>query len=73
MDASNCPEEQVFDCQQPDVDDGIGDDNHDEGALKMIEDSPSGIIMGIYMFCGVSLFILGSLINVEFSRRSNVP
>ncbi|KAL1535945.1 BTB/POZ domain-containing protein-like protein isoform X2 [Salvia divinorum] len=35
-------EHDAFDCQQPDVEDGIGDDNHDEVALKMIEDSPSG-------------------------------
>ncbi|KAH6779939.1 POZ/BTB G-protein 1 [Perilla frutescens var. hirtella] len=42
LDVNNCPEEHVFDCQQPDVEDGIGDDNHDEVALKLIEDSPSG-------------------------------
>ncbi|XP_057780346.1 BTB/POZ domain-containing protein At2g46260-like [Salvia miltiorrhiza] len=43
LDASNCQEEHdAFDSQQPDVEDGIGDDNHDEVALKMIEDSPSG-------------------------------
>ncbi|XP_047955766.1 BTB/POZ domain-containing protein At2g46260-like isoform X2 [Salvia hispanica] len=35
-------ERDAFDSQQPDVEDGIGDDNHDEVALKMIEDSPSG-------------------------------
>ncbi|KAG6395038.1 hypothetical protein SASPL_145629 [Salvia splendens] len=35
-------EHDAFDCQQLDVEDGIGDDNHDEVALKMIEDSLSG-------------------------------
>ncbi|KAK6158825.1 hypothetical protein DH2020_006139 [Rehmannia glutinosa] len=45
LDINNCPEEQILDCQQPDIDDandGIGDENHDEEEIPMIEDSPSG-------------------------------
>ncbi|KAK6131960.1 hypothetical protein DH2020_034298 [Rehmannia glutinosa] len=44
LDINNCPEEQILDCQQPDIDDandGIGDENHDEEEIPMIEDSPS--------------------------------
>ncbi|CAA0842539.1 BTB/POZ domain-containing protein [Striga hermonthica] len=43
LDINNCPEEQILDSQQPDVDDvndGIGDENHDEEEIPMIEDSP---------------------------------
>ncbi|KAL0464871.1 UNVERIFIED_CONTAM: BTB/POZ domain-containing protein POB1 [Sesamum latifolium] len=43
LDINNCPEEQILDCQQPDVEDGAGDENHDEEDIPMIEDSPSGI------------------------------
>ncbi|KAK4418590.1 BTB/POZ domain-containing protein [Sesamum alatum] len=42
LDINNCPEEQILDCQQPDVEDGAGDENHDEEDIPMIEDSPSG-------------------------------
>ncbi|KAI3449235.1 hypothetical protein Pfo_005900 [Paulownia fortunei] len=41
LDINNCPEEQILDCQ-PDAEDGMGDENHDEEEIPMIEDSPSG-------------------------------
>lgn len=51
-------ERDAFDSQQPDVEDGIGDDNHDEVALKMIEDSPSGILRCLLLMCGSFMKIL---------------
>ncbi|KAG8363286.1 hypothetical protein BUALT_Bualt19G0006300 [Buddleja alternifolia] len=42
LDITNCPEEQILDCQEPDGEDSVGDENHDEEEIAMIEDSPSG-------------------------------
>ncbi|KAL7125742.1 hypothetical protein ABFS83_14G137000 [Erythranthe nasuta] len=41
LDINNCPEEQILDCES-DADDGLGDEDHDEEEIPMIEDSPSG-------------------------------
>ncbi|KAH6813208.1 POZ/BTB G-protein 1 [Perilla frutescens var. frutescens] len=41
LDINNCPEEQILD-GQPEAEDGVGDENHDEEEIPMIEDSPSG-------------------------------
>ncbi|KAL2536417.1 BTB/POZ domain-containing protein POB1 [Forsythia ovata] len=45
LDINTHPEEQILDCQQPDIDDGLGDENHDEEEIPMIEESPSGEMM----------------------------
>lgn len=37
------PEEQILNCNQPDIDDGLGCENDDEEAVAMMEESPSGI------------------------------
>ncbi|KAG8391901.1 hypothetical protein BUALT_Bualt01G0235200 [Buddleja alternifolia] len=42
LDIINFPEEQILDCQQPDVEDVVGDENLGEEQIPMIEDSPSG-------------------------------
>ncbi|KAK6142719.1 hypothetical protein DH2020_023067 [Rehmannia glutinosa] len=41
LDINNGPEEQILDCQ-PDAEDAVGEENHDEEEIPMIEDSPSG-------------------------------
>ncbi|KAL1546372.1 Boi protein, variant 2 [Salvia divinorum] len=41
LDINNCPEEQILD-GQPEAEDGMGDENHDEEEIPMIEDSLSG-------------------------------
>lgn len=41
LDINNCPEEQILDCH-PDAEDGVGDENHDEEEIAIVEDSPSG-------------------------------
>ncbi|KAL1540198.1 Boi protein, variant 2 [Salvia divinorum] len=41
LDINNCPEEQILDCQ-PEAEDGVGDENHDEEEIPMIEDPLSG-------------------------------
>ncbi|PON81824.1 Voltage dependent potassium channel [Trema orientale] len=42
VDLSGCPEEQILNCNQPDMDDLNGCENQDEEAVAMIEESPSG-------------------------------
>lgn len=43
VDFAVCPDEEVLNCNQPDTDDGLGDDpQDDEEAVAMIEESPSG-------------------------------
>lgn len=37
-----CPEEQILNVNQPDMDDSVGCENQDEEAEAMIEESPSG-------------------------------
>ncbi|XP_057980150.1 BTB/POZ domain-containing protein POB1-like isoform X3 [Malania oleifera] len=39
LDLTTCPEEQILNCDQPDIDDGI--ENQDEEPVAMIEESPS--------------------------------
>lgn len=43
MDLTVCPEEQILNCNQPDMDDCEGFENQDEDAVAMVEESPSGI------------------------------
>lgn len=38
-----CPEEQILNCNQPDMDDCEGCENQDEDAVAMVEELPSGI------------------------------
>lgn len=46
IDFAVCPDEEVLNCNQPDTDDGLGDDpQDDEEAVAMIEESPSGVGM----------------------------
>ncbi|CAA2954498.1 BTB POZ domain-containing POB1-like isoform X1 [Olea europaea subsp. europaea] len=40
LDINIHPEEQILDSQQPDIDDGVGDENHDEEEIPMIEELP---------------------------------
>ncbi|CAA2954497.1 BTB POZ domain-containing POB1-like isoform X2 [Olea europaea subsp. europaea] len=42
LDINIHPEEQILDSQQPDIDDGVGDENHDEEEIPMIEELPLG-------------------------------
>ncbi|KZV57665.1 hypothetical protein F511_03125 [Dorcoceras hygrometricum] len=42
LDINNSPEEQILDCLQPDDEEGVGDENHDEEEIRMIEDPHSG-------------------------------
>ncbi|CAA2961425.1 BTB POZ domain-containing POB1-like isoform X1 [Olea europaea subsp. europaea] len=42
LDINTHPEEQILDSQQPDIDDDVGDENHDEEEIRLIEESPSG-------------------------------
>ncbi|XP_062090583.1 BTB/POZ domain-containing protein POB1-like [Humulus lupulus] len=42
VDLSGCPEEQILNCNQPDIDDCDGCENPDEDTVAMIEESPSG-------------------------------
>lgn len=43
LDINIHPEEQILDSQQPDIDDGMGDENHDEEEIPMIEELPLGM------------------------------
>lgn len=43
MDIVAGPEEQILNCNQPDVDDGVACENEDEEVVAMIEESASGI------------------------------
>ncbi|CAA2934276.1 BTB POZ domain-containing POB1-like isoform X1 [Olea europaea subsp. europaea] len=40
LDINIHPEEQILDSQQPDIDDGVGDENHDEEEIPLIEELP---------------------------------
>ncbi|CAA2934275.1 BTB POZ domain-containing POB1-like isoform X2 [Olea europaea subsp. europaea] len=42
LDINIHPEEQILDSQQPDIDDGVGDENHDEEEIPLIEELPLG-------------------------------
>ncbi|XP_044502695.1 BTB/POZ domain-containing protein POB1-like isoform X2 [Mangifera indica] len=42
LDLFLCPEEQILNVNQPDMDDSVGCENQDEEAEAMIEESPSG-------------------------------
>ena len=53
LDINNCPEEQILD-GQPEAEDGMGDENHDEEEIPMIEDSPSGIKLKLYFYIAYS-------------------
>lgn len=44
MDLSDCPEEQILNDNQPDMDDEPCE-NQDEDAVAMVEESPSGTEM----------------------------
>lgn len=33
----------ILDCNQPDIEDGVADENQDGEAVAMIEESPSGV------------------------------
>lgn len=37
-----CPEEQILNCNQPDMDDCDGFEKEDEDAVAMVEELPSG-------------------------------
>lgn len=41
-DLAVCPEEQILNVNQPDMDDCVGSENQDEEVEAMIEESPSG-------------------------------
>ena len=55
MDIAGCPEEQIFNCNQPDIDDCVGCENQDEDAVAMIEESPSGMRVTFESSCFVYL------------------
>ncbi|XP_073038592.1 BTB/POZ domain-containing protein POB1-like isoform X2 [Primulina eburnea] len=42
LDINNSPEEQILDCLQPDDEEGVGDENHDEEEIRTMEDPHSG-------------------------------
>ncbi|KAL2490299.1 BTB/POZ domain-containing protein POB1 [Abeliophyllum distichum] len=42
LDINICPEEQILDCQQPDIEVGVDDENHDEEEIPMIEELSPG-------------------------------
>ncbi|XWS76933.1 hypothetical protein CRYUN_Cryun01aG0219600 [Craigia yunnanensis] len=42
LDLSLCPEEQILNDNQPDMDDGVGYENEDEEAVAMVEETQSG-------------------------------
>jgi hypothetical protein len=42
VDLTGCAEEQILNCNQPDMDDCVVGENPDEEPVAMIEESPSG-------------------------------
>lgn len=42
LDLSLCPDEQILNGNQPDMDDGVGCENLDEDAVAMVEETQSG-------------------------------
>ena len=42
MELSLCPEEQILNGNQPDMDDDVGCENEDEEAVAMVEETQSG-------------------------------
>lgn len=48
----------ILDCNQPDIEDGVADENQDGEAVAMIEESPSGvcqILQLLMLFLGTSV------------------
>ncbi|XP_022898020.1 BTB/POZ domain-containing protein POB1-like isoform X2 [Olea europaea var. sylvestris] len=65
LDINTHPEEQILDSQQPDIDDDVGDENHDEEEIRLIEESPSG--MGKIL---ILVFVVNSFIDIMLQLKS---
>lgn len=59
VDLPVCPEEQIFNVNQTDMDDRVGCENQDEEVEAMIEESPSGSDMFYFLIsneCGAYVY-----------------
>lgn len=68
LDLTLCPEEQILNGNQPDMDDFAGGENQDEEAVAMIEESPSG--NGIFLEDLSYEGILSGIFVLKFMLKS---